>query len=154
MSPPSAYCLQCGEPNHLCVCREKQERVHDALEDVHGQKEPDGTLRPGFCTATENACPKCHQTVFFNERVSGPGGYSFHRDCYRCFDCGRRVDASTACDHQSREVYCKACYGKRFGPKGFRGGSTLVRTPERSVRTTDEVKQNYNDDDDGAGGKE
>ncbi|CAG0894578.1 unnamed protein product [Cyprideis torosa] len=52
----------------------------------------------------------------------------WHRKCFTCNDCRRPLDSISACDGPDREVYCKGCYGKKFGPKGFGYGTTLVST--------------------------
>ncbi|KAK4535183.1 hypothetical protein CDCA_CDCA04G1208 [Cyanidium caldarium] len=139
-----SYCAPCGEPKHLCVCREKAERIHDVAEEVPQPtpSPPASATNHDSTVATEadgdstpfrasRPCLRCHQTVYFIERAEGPRGSWCHRDCYRCFDCQRRLDASTACDHRGRELYCGACYGKRYGPTGFRASSLSVRTPEK-----------------------
>mmetsp|Transcript_64308 Transcript_64308/g.152163 ORF Transcript_64308/g.152163 Transcript_64308/m.152163 type:complete len:88 (-) Transcript_64308:79-342(-) len=46
--------------------------------------------------------------------------------CFKCKDCNKSLDSTNATSHEEegvRSVYCKACYGKHFGPGGFRGGS-------------------------------
>ena len=42
---------------------------------------------------------------------------SFQR-CLRCATCGKSLDSTNLNEHEE-EIYCKACYGKSFGPKGF-----------------------------------
>ena len=39
-------------------------------------------------------------------------------------DCKKLLDSTNAMDHEG-EMYCKACHGKKFGPKGygFAGGA-------------------------------
>ncbi len=39
--------------------------------------------------------------------------------------CNKRVDSTSAADHDG-ELYCKPCYGRNFGPKGygFAGGAS------------------------------
>ena len=39
-------------------------------------------------------------------------------------ECDRRLDSNNLTEKNS-EVYCKHCYGKLFGPKGFGFGNTL-----------------------------
>ena len=48
--------------------------------------------------------------------------------CFNCNDCKRPLDSVLACDGPDKEIYCKTCYGKRYGPKGFGYGHmpTLV----------------------------
>merc|ERR1712137_39188 len=62
-------------------------------------------------------CPRCKKTVFFAERATGPGG-DWHKSCLVCIDCNKRLDSTNLAERDG-EAYCKACYGKRFGPKGF-----------------------------------
>lgn len=41
--------------------------------------------------------------------------------------CGKNLDSTTVAVHMD-EVYCKACYGKKYGPKGYgygQGAGTL-----------------------------
>ncbi|VDD78420.1 unnamed protein product [Mesocestoides corti] len=42
----------------------------------------------------------------------------FHKRCFRCKTCGKSLD-STNIATKDDEIYCKTCYGKQFGPKGF-----------------------------------
>jgi len=46
---------------------------------------------------------------------------------YKCVDtgqCKKKVDSQSAADHEG-ELYCKSCYGRQFGPRGygFAGGA-------------------------------
>lgn len=61
----------------------------------------------------------------------------WHKKCFNCADCHRPLDSVLACDGPDHEVYCKACYGKKFGPKGFGYGHapTLVSTNGESTIT-------------------
>lgn len=57
---------------------------------------------------------------------------SFHVDCFTCGGansdgCKKKLtlDSYTA---KGDEPYCKTCYGKLFGPKGFMGGSVTMNS--------------------------
>lgn len=56
----------------------------------------------------------------------------WHKRCYNCLDCTRPLDAMVFCDGPDGEIYCKLCYAKRFGPKGygFAAGAGGVLVPE------------------------
>ena len=45
-------------------------------------------------------------------------GKAWHKGCFTCNLCNKRVDSSNLCEREG-EIFCKACYGKNFGPKGF-----------------------------------
>ena len=54
----------------------------------------------------------------------------YFQRCLRCAKCGKSLDSTTLNEHEE-EIYCKACYGKCFGPKGFGygiGAGTLQMT--------------------------
>ncbi|KAL3306948.1 Cysteine and glycine-rich protein 1 [Cichlidogyrus casuarinus] len=69
----------------------------------------------------EGGCPRCGKRVYDAEKAIGcPDGLKFHKACFRCKDCSKAVDSTNLCTEKaSKEVYCKTCYGKSFGPKGF-----------------------------------
>jgi len=62
-------------------------------------------------------CPRCDKAVFIAELMRG-AGKAWHKTCFSCKLCNKRVDSSILCEKDA-EIYCKSCYGKNFGPKGF-----------------------------------
>jgi cysteine/glycine-rich protein len=51
------------------------------------------------------------------------GGQTFHKGCFTCHLCNKRVDSSMLCEREG-EIFCKNCYGKNYGPKGVGFGIT------------------------------
>ncbi|XP_059618219.1 muscle LIM protein Mlp84B-like [Phlebotomus argentipes] len=74
-------------------------------------------------------CPRCGGMVFAAEQQLARGTM-WHKKCYNCFECHRPLDSMLSCDGPDKEIHCRACYGKLFGPKGFGYGHTptLVST--------------------------
>ncbi|XP_023666772.2 cysteine and glycine-rich protein 2-like isoform X2 [Paramormyrops kingsleyae] len=62
-------------------------------------------------------CARCGEPVYAAEKVVGAGKH-WHRICFRCAKCGKSLESTTQTDKEG-EIYCKACYAKNFGPKGF-----------------------------------
>ena len=75
-----------------------------------------------------SASVKCRKIVSFAEAKKADG-LTWHRACFICADCSKSLDTSTVCLRDS-EAYCKACYGKQFGPKGvgFGVGAGALQT--------------------------
>jgi len=74
-------------------------------------------------------CPRCDKSVYMAEEIVG-AGKKWHKSCFTCKDCNKRVDSTTVNDKEG-EIYCKGCYGKNFGPKGYGyggGAGALTRT--------------------------
>lgn len=46
------------------------------------------------------------------------GGASWHVACFNCHQCHKRLESTILCEREG-EIYCKTCYGKHFGPKGY-----------------------------------
>lgn len=68
----------------------------------------------------------CQKTVYFAEEVQCEGN-SFHKSCFLCMVCKKNLDSTTVAVH-GEEIYCKSCYGKKYGPKGYgygQGAGTL-----------------------------
>ncbi|KAF3420466.1 hypothetical protein E2986_14086 [Frieseomelitta varia] len=74
-------------------------------------------------------CPRCGGVVFAAEQVLAKGR-EWHRKCYKCHDCSKTLDSIIACDGPDKDVYCKTCYGKKWGPHGygFACGSGFLQT--------------------------
>ena len=62
-------------------------------------------------------CTRCNKTVYDAERSNGPQG-PYHNACFTCLSCNKTLSAITLCDKDG-EIYCQACYGREFGPKGY-----------------------------------
>jgi len=73
----------------------------------------------------KDTCPRCGGIVFHAERMLSKNN-SFHKKCFTCFDCKRPLDSTTVNDAPNNEIFCKLCYGKNFGPKGYGFGGSSV----------------------------
>lgn len=62
-------------------------------------------------------CPRCDRAVYMAEKVIG-AGKSYHKACFRCGSCSKALDSTTLCQHEE-DIFCKACYGRLYGPKGY-----------------------------------
>ncbi|XP_020900345.2 cysteine and glycine-rich protein 1 [Exaiptasia diaphana] len=67
-------------------------------------------------------------------------GKVWHRRCFSCADtkCRKKLESTTCCDAEG-EIWCKTCYAKRFGPKGYGfgvGAGALRLTQDAHGKTT------------------
>lgn len=74
-------------------------------------------------------CGRCSISVYPAEERLG-AGKSWHSRCFTCKDCNKSLDATNIGERKDpgdnpavAEVYCKSCYGKNFGPKGYGYGA-------------------------------
>lgn len=124
----------------ICVCgRSESHRFIDRSILFYFAKSSRGKseLAPKTCeidTAKIQAppgqgCPRCGGVVFAAELVLSKGR-EWHRKCFKCRDCTKTLDSIIACDGPDRDVYCKTCYGKKWGPHGygFACGSGFLQT--------------------------
>merc|ERR1711990_1397298 len=76
-------------------------------------------LRMVLQTKMSSVCPSCSRTVFAAEEKMA-GGFRWHKACFKCCNksCNKRLD-STPCSEHGGKLYCKTCYGRRHGPKGY-----------------------------------
>jgi len=80
-------------------------------------------------------CPRCGQSVYFAEEAIA-AGKKYHQQCLTCKDCNKRLDSTTMTERDS-ELYCKSCYSRKFGPRGFGysgGGSSTVFSTHHSEK--------------------
>ena len=90
-----------------------------------------------------SSCPVCDKTVFAAEEKIA-GGYKWHKSCFKCSKspcicntvynvgigvCNKRLD-STLCNENDGALFCKTCYGRKHGPKGYGygGGAGTLNT--------------------------
>eukprot|EP00121_Abeoforma_whisleri_P004836 Awhi_evm1s4376 len=64
------------------------------------------------------SCPRCSKKVYVAEKVTGPNGTPWHRVCFTCKECNNQLEAGKEATNLN-EVYCKACYARCHGPKGY-----------------------------------
>ena len=70
----------------------------------------------------EKGCPRCGVEVFEAEKLIA-AKRSWHRRCFICGGCRRHLDSVTVNDGPDGNIYCRACYGARFGMRGYGFGS-------------------------------
>ncbi|KAI8905036.1 hypothetical protein EDD86DRAFT_194143 [Gorgonomyces haynaldii] len=68
-------------------------------------------------------CLRCQKAVYFVEQQTGPSGV-YHKQCFNCKTCSKKLDSTNLTDKDG-EIYCKTCYGRLFGPKGYGYNNTL-----------------------------
>ncbi|EIE80774.1 hypothetical protein RO3G_05479 [Rhizopus delemar RA 99-880] len=76
-------------------------------------------------------CPRCEKSVYMAEQVLGPGG-PWHNYCLTCKECNKRLDSTTLTEKEN-EAYCKVCYNRKWGPKGygFASGAAFLSTESK-----------------------
>ncbi|XP_012945698.2 cysteine and glycine-rich protein 1 [Aplysia californica] len=97
-------------------------QAHTAPLMDNGEPEPEGDDQDW--TDDKERCSRCRKVVYFAEKVSGVGQV-FHKACFKCQNCNKSLDSTTMTEHGG-SIYCKSCYGRNFGPKGFGFGTSMV----------------------------
>jgi cysteine and glycine-rich protein len=89
---------------------------------------------PSPCTTASrfggggDKCPRCEKNLYFAEAREGPNNIKYHKGCFSCATCRKTLSDSTFSERQG-EVYCKVCYARDFGPKGFGFGGLSIEAP-------------------------
>jgi hypothetical protein len=87
-------------------------------------------------------CPRCSGKVFEAERMVTRVG-SYHKPCFSCIECNKKLDSVTCCEGPDNEVYCKSCYSFEFGAKSrFRPRAGRMNR----ARSVPRMFQNNSDD--------
>lgn len=76
--------------------------------------------RSSACNITfggSDKCARCMKSVYAAEKVFA-AGKPFHKLCFSCSICKKLLNSMNCCDNREQEIFCKSCYGKKFGPKG------------------------------------
>ena len=71
-----------------------------------------------------NKCSRCKKTVYQTEEVTALGEPFHMRQCFTCELCNKSLNSTNLAERKPIEgtrveLYCKNCYGKQFGPKGY-----------------------------------
>uniref|UniRef100_K1R5L1 Muscle LIM protein Mlp84B n=1 Tax=Magallana gigas TaxID=29159 RepID=K1R5L1_MAGGI len=119
-SGASGLSMDTGNPNEVT----KQNVSSYAVAQAAPLLEQDNR-RPGNYGSSD-MCGRCGKAVFFAEKVMGGGGI-YHKACFNCTACGKKLDSTTVTQAEG-DIFCKSCYGKHFGPKGFGFGQALQHT--------------------------
>jgi len=103
----------------------------DAAESVESTPATSKFVDTALIQADDESpgCPRCGGKVFHAEQMFSRT-QTYHKKCFSCNICKRPLDSVLACDAPDKEIYCRGCYGKKFGAKGygFAGGSGFLQT--------------------------
>lgn len=79
------------------------------------------TRRQPKFTITAPKCAKCDKSVYKAEETRA-ANKTYHKLCFKCYNCNKLLEPNILTEHQG-DLYCKNCYGKKFGPKGYGYGT-------------------------------
>jgi cysteine/glycine-rich protein len=79
-------------------------------------------------------CPKCTKPVYTNEAKLGANA-KWHPMCFKCDTCNKILESTTSAENGGK-LYCKFCYGKSFGPKGYGAGGAGTLSVEGDAHKT------------------
>ncbi|KAF9902859.1 hypothetical protein EC991_004479 [Linnemannia zychae] len=82
-------------------------------------------MPPRFVAPAAPKCPRCTKSVYSAEQIIGPNGAPWHKACFTCRECNRRLDSNILGEHEG-EAYCKTCHKKMWGPTGYGYASGLL----------------------------
>jgi hypothetical protein len=66
-------------------------------------------------------CAKCDKNVYKAEEIRA-ANKTFHKLCFKCTNCNKLLETNILTEHQG-DLYCRVCYGRNFGPKGYGYGA-------------------------------
>lgn len=70
-----------------------------------------------FKPPTIDKCPKCSKPVYQAEEKLA-ANRKWHKMCLKCGMCQKMLDSTTLAEHDG-DIFCRQCYGRKFGPKGY-----------------------------------
>ncbi|CAG5132657.1 unnamed protein product [Candidula unifasciata] len=120
-------CLECRKLLDSTNCNEHEDNIYcnSCYRRNFGPLSPSMASSPDYGQPLDitcaprgsDVCPRCGKVVYMAERCTGGAKY-FHKLCFRCNACGVGLDSNRLAVREE-EIYCRACYGKNFGPKGY-----------------------------------
>ncbi|CAJ0572185.1 unnamed protein product, partial [Mesorhabditis spiculigera] len=102
---------------HIQTQRIEQPVVRTVIK----QDAPIPLVRAPVAAPRPMVCKKCQKTVYEAEKVLAAGAVWHKSGCFNCSDCNKRLESRTQCE-QGGKLYCNACYGRQFGPRGYGHG--------------------------------
>ncbi|KAJ1733729.1 hypothetical protein LPJ61_001420 [Coemansia biformis] len=72
----------------------------------------------GLGAAPPDICPRCNTTIYAAEQGIA-AGRKYHRRCIKCKSCESPISSLQIAERDG-DIFCKQCYAKSFGPRGFR----------------------------------
>merc|ERR1712232_707694 len=116
----------------------EEEEEDDDEARKWGTSRTNGTGRDRFKVPSKFAnlgggkkCKKCNKIVGFADQVKAAGAL-WHTNCFRCSTCSKLLKAGDFSETKGLP-YCKPCYQKGFGPKGFGFGNVLAFVEKKGV---------------------
>lgn len=110
----------------MLVCSRRQSRF-GAIKRIVAHK------KPGIRSLNVRSICRCGKSVYHAEEKKAAGA-SWHKNCFTCFHCKKGLESNNICNARG-EIWCRACYGGKFGPKGYGygGGAGVLQTSVASA---------------------
>jgi len=70
-----------------------------------------------FKPPVQEKCPKCGKAVYSAEEKLA-AGKKWHKMCLKCGLCQKYLESTNLSEHAG-EIFCRQCYGRKYGPKGY-----------------------------------
>ncbi|CAB4062558.1 unnamed protein product [Lepeophtheirus salmonis] len=134
----------CDAPGGEVVCRTCYDRLFSCSAYTLSGGDMLKLLDPSIIKGSpsdENTCPRCSGKVFHAEKISVKGKL-YHKKCSTCLNCTKPLVQSDIFVGKDEDIYCKACYSRKFGAPGYRGAGCGDWTDHDSAKTVRPVQDN------------
>lgn len=106
INPSGKFCSSCGNILNRATAPAVSAPSQPAFSQVAAPPFKAAAAAPVSAAPAGDKCGTCGKTVYFAEKLMGPGNRVYHKMCFKCSECRKMLDAGN-CSDKDGVVFCK-----------------------------------------------